>query len=78
MSVRITLHCNTVWRESACAGFLTTDAHTAEEARAAARARGWRTPPTGKDFCPPCSGQGPQPADAMMVVLHSRKGTAGA
>lgn len=71
MSVRITLHCNTVWRESACATQLMTDAHTTAEARAAARARGWRTNGAG-DFCPGCSGQGPQPADAVVAVLHPR------
>ncbi|MFD6324222.1 hypothetical protein ACFWOL_15430 [Streptomyces sp. NPDC058442] len=69
MSARITLHCNTVWRESACAHQLLTDARTVEEARAAARARGWRTA-EDDDFCPGCSGLGPQPADAVVAVLY--------
>ncbi|WP_439947217.1 hypothetical protein [Streptomyces sp. BBFR109] len=70
MSARITLHCNTQWQYAACASQLVTDARTIEEARAAARARGWRTHPNEHDYCPACSGLGPQPADAVVVVLR--------
>ncbi|EYT83997.1 hypothetical protein CF54_04110 [Streptomyces sp. Tu 6176] len=69
MSVRITLHCNTERRESACATWLMTDAESRDEARAAGRARGWRTTASG-DYCPACSGQGPQPATAVVAVIH--------
>jgi hypothetical protein len=72
VSARITLHCDTVWRESACAHQLMTDAGTIGDARIAASTRGWRTTPSG-DYCPGCSGCGPQPADAVVAVLHPRR-----
>lgn len=75
MSARITLHCDTQWREAACASQLMTNATTITEARTAARARGWRTG-EGNDFCAGCSGLGPQPAAAVVAILHLRsKGT---
>ncbi|MYS44087.1 hypothetical protein GTY23_23210 [Streptomyces sp. SID5998] len=70
MSARISLYCNAQWEYAACASRLMTDARTVEEARAAARARGWRTHPNERDFCPACSGGGPQPAEAVVAVLH--------
>lgn len=69
MSARITLHCDTVWREGACIGRLMTDAESIAEARVAARSYGWRTT-TSHDYCPGCSGQGPQTADAVVAVLR--------
>lgn len=70
MSTRITIHCDTEWRYSTCATRLMTDATTLDEARSAARASGWRTHPNGRDYCASCSGHGPQPAGAAVVVLH--------
>lgn len=72
MSHRITLHCETLWAESACATQLMTDADSVPEARQAARARGWRCGTSG-DYCPGCSGQGPQPAGAVVAVLHPER-----
>lgn len=56
MSASITLHCSTVWRESACTGAITSYCSTTAEARAAARAQGWRSHPSDVDYCPACSG----------------------
>ncbi|MEL3944838.1 hypothetical protein [Streptomyces sp. LNU-CPARS28] len=72
VSAQIMLRCNTEWRYGGCTGQLITDAHTTGEARAAARERGWRCPGGGRDYCPACSGHGPQPADAVVAVLHPR------
>lgn len=72
MSARITLHCNTEWRYGGCTGQLITDAHALEEARTAARQRGWRCHSNDLDYCPACSGNGPQPADSGIAVLHHR------
>jgi hypothetical protein len=72
MSARITLHCNTTWREGTCAAQLMTDAQTVEVARAAARAHGWRSHPDGRDYCPPCSGAGPA-RGPVVLHLHPRR-----
>lgn len=72
MSVRITLHCDRTWHDGSCPTQLLTDAGTIGEARTAARARGWRTNSSG-DYCPSCSGRGPQPADAVVAVLHPER-----
>ncbi|MEU2450073.1 hypothetical protein ABZ605_08440 [Streptomyces sp. NPDC012765] len=56
MSASITLRCNTVWRETACASAITTYASTTAEARTAARDEGWRSHPSDVDYCPACSG----------------------
>lgn len=69
MSARITVHCNTTWPEGTCARQLLTDARTVTEARGAAAARGWRSVDE-HDYCPGCSGRGPQPAHAVVAVLH--------
>lgn len=70
MSARITLHCDQTWQYGSCTSQLLTDAHTIDEARTAARPRGWRCHPDGRDYCPTCSGHGPQRADAVVAVLH--------
>lgn len=72
MTARIVIHCDTLWRESVCATRLMTDADSIPEARHAARARGWRCNPSG-DYCPRCSGRGPQPADAVIAILHPER-----
>lgn len=72
MSTRINLHCDTLRAESVCATQLMTDADSIPEARHAARARGWRCNTSG-DYCPSCSGQGPQPASAVIAVLHPER-----
>lgn len=69
MSARITVRCDRMWRYGGCTSQLLTNAGTIGEARVAARARGWRTN-SGGDYCPACSGRGPQPADAVVAVLH--------
>lgn len=51
MSVRITLHCNTVSGYSSCAHSLMTDGLTIGEARTIGAAYGWRHH-NGKDYCP--------------------------
>lgn len=70
MSTRITLHCDTQWRYGSCPTQLLTDAHTLDEARTAARTRGWITHSDGRDMCASCSGRGPQPPDNVVAVLH--------
>jgi hypothetical protein len=70
VTARITLHCDTEWRYGGCPKQLLTDAHTVDEARAAARANGWVTHSDGRDMCASCSGRGPQPAGAVVAVLH--------
>ncbi|AIV35564.1 hypothetical protein [Streptomyces sp. CCM_MD2014] len=72
MSARITLHCNTLWRDGSCTSQVMTDARTVEEARTAAGRRGWRSHPDGTDYCPPCSGGGPA---RPVTVLHLHGGT---
>lgn len=72
MSARITIHCERMFRYGSCATQLLTDADSVPEARQAARARGWRCN-TGGDFCPGCSGGGPQRADAVVAVLHPER-----
>lgn len=69
MSARITIHCDTMWRYGSCSAQLLTDARTLDEAYAEAERRGWYINGT-PDHCPACSGQGPQPADAVVAVLH--------
>jgi hypothetical protein len=73
MSASITIHCNTEWRYGNCPGQLLTDADTVDEARAAARAQGWVTHSNGRDMCASCSGRGPQPASAVVAVLHPER-----
>lgn len=73
MSARITIHCNTEWRYGSCPGQLLTDADTVDEARTAARAQGWITHSNGRDKCASCSGRGPQPAGAVVAVLHPER-----
>ncbi|MEX3101216.1 MULTISPECIES: hypothetical protein [unclassified Streptomyces] len=73
MSARITLHCDTEWRYGGCPKQLLTDARTLDEARAAARANGWITHSDGRDMCASCSGRGPQPAHAVVAVLHPKE-----
>lgn len=73
MSASITIHCNTEWRYGNCPGQLLTDADTVDEARAAARAQGWITHSNGRDMCASCSGRGPQPAGAVVTVLHPER-----
>lgn len=70
MSARITLHCDTLWRYSACTSQLITDALTLVQARQAGRARGWRPHPDGTDYCPNCSGTHRQRPGAHVVHLH--------
>ncbi|MHB9857666.1 hypothetical protein [Streptomyces sp. YIM S03343] len=72
MSARITVHCDRMWRYGSCTSQLLTDATTLDEARAAARYRGWHTTPRG-DYCPACSGRGRQPASAVVAVLHPER-----
>lgn len=73
MSASITIHCNTEWRYGNCPGQLLTDADTVDEARAAARTQGWITHSNGRDKCASCSGRGPQPANAVVTVLHPER-----
>jgi hypothetical protein len=74
MSVRITLHCNTVRGPHACPTSLMTDAHTVGEAREAAHARGWRTTsPDGPDYCDGCSGTRRPGFVAPVVHLHPER-----
>ncbi|MFE5871621.1 hypothetical protein ACFQ6V_23655 [Streptomyces roseifaciens] len=68
MSVRITLHCDRLWKYGGCPRSLMTDAVTLDEARGVARAEGWRAG-SGGDFCPGCSGTGPR-SGALVVLLH--------
>lgn len=72
MSARIAIHCERMFRYGSCTTQLLTDADSIPEARQAARARGWRCN-TGGDFCPGCSGGGPQRADAVVAVLHPER-----
>ena len=72
MSARITVHCERMWRYGSCTTQLLTDADSIPEARQAARARGWRCNPSG-DYCPTCSGGGPQHAGAVVAVLHPER-----
>ncbi|WP_030672290.1 hypothetical protein [Streptomyces sp. NRRL B-1347] len=55
MSVRITLHCNTIRGFSGCAASLLTHGLTTSEARTIGAAYGWRHT-GGRDYCPGCSG----------------------
>jgi hypothetical protein len=73
MSARITIHCERMWRYGSCTTQLLTDADTVDEARAAASARGWRIHANGRDYCPGCSSRGPQPASAVVAVLHPER-----
>ncbi|MDX3637784.1 hypothetical protein PV728_47950 [Streptomyces europaeiscabiei] len=73
MSARITLHCDTQWQYGNCPTQLLTDADTVTEARAAARAQGWVTHSNSRDMCASCSGRGPQPAGAVVAVLHPER-----
>ncbi len=69
MSAFVTLHCNTVWTEAACTGAITVYCRTTDEARTAARAHGWRTPPGDVDYCPGCSGSGSRSPAATVARL---------
>ncbi|WP_328739903.1 hypothetical protein OHA91_22885 [Streptomyces erythrochromogenes] len=69
MSASITLHCNTVWSEAACIGAITIYCWTTDEARAAARAAGWRSHPGDVDYCPGCSGSRPRSPRASVTRL---------
>lgn len=73
MSARINLQCDTQWRYGGCPRQLLTDANTVDEARATARAYGWITHSNGRDMCASCSGRGPQPADAVVAILHPER-----
>lgn len=72
MSTRITIHCDTMWRYGSCGAQLLTDATTIDEAYAEAERRGWNINGV-PDHCPACSGRGPQPADAVVAVLHPER-----
>jgi hypothetical protein len=70
MSVRISLHCNTVHGLSACAQSLMTDALTIGEARTIAAAYGWRAN-GGTDYCAACSGVRGRP---RVILAHGPAG----
>ncbi|MFE5675084.1 hypothetical protein ACFQ7B_07660 [Streptomyces erythrochromogenes] len=69
MSASVTLRCDTVWRYSACTGAITVYSSTTAEARAAARAAGWRTHSGDIDYCPGCSGSQPRSSRATVTRL---------
>ncbi|MFE7097002.1 hypothetical protein [Streptomyces erythrochromogenes] len=72
MSAFVTLHCNTVWSEGSCTGAITVYCTTTDEARAAALAHGWRTPPGNVDYCPGCSGTSTRGPKRSVVELLPR------
>lgn len=73
MSARISLYCDTQWQYGSCPTTLLTDAVTIDEARSAARERGWSTHSNGRDRCASCSGRRSKPATAVVAVLHPQE-----
>ncbi|MER7971045.1 hypothetical protein ABTX35_18960 [Streptomyces sp. NPDC096080] len=71
MSTTITLHCNRSWADGACPVRLYTDAPSITEARGIGRGLGWRTHPSGQDFCPGHSGTPPTPASNVFYLTQA-------